>query len=73
MAGEIKVNVVQKGNEYFLAVQDGKKQAEVPIPGCKSMEEAKEVERGLLEEIKKNQVAQGTPDENTGKKLDAAA
>lgn len=73
MAGEIKVDVVQKGNDYFLKVQDGKKQAEVPIPGCKSMEEAKEVERGLLEEIKKNQVAQGTPDENTGKKLDAAA
>ena len=70
MAGEIKVDVVQKGNDYFLAVQDGKKQAEVPIPGCKSMEEAREVERGLLAEIQKNQVAQGTKDEQTGNKLD---
>ncbi len=73
MAGEIKVDVVQKGSDYFLKVQDGKKQAEVPIPGCKSMEEAKEVEAGLLEEIRKNQVAQGTPNEQTGNKLDAAA
>lgn len=71
MAGEIKVDVVQKGNDYFLAVQDGKKQAEVPIPGCKSMAEAKEVQAGLLEEIRKNEVAQGTPDEKTGKKMDA--
>lgn len=71
MAGEIKVDVVQKGNDYFLAVQDGKKQAEVPIPGCKSMEEAKTVQAGLLEEIEKNQIAQGTPDEKTGKKMDA--
>lgn len=73
MAGEIKVDVVQKDNEYFLAVQNGKKQAEVPIPGCKSMEEAKEVERQLLEEIKKNEVAQGTPDEKTGNNLDKVA
>lgn len=73
MAGQIKVDVVQKGSDYFLAVQDGKKQAEVPIPGCKSIEEAKEVQAGLLAEIEKNTVAQGTPDENTGKKLDAAA
>lgn len=73
MAGQIKVDVVQKGNEYFLAVQDGTKQAKVPIPGCKSMEEAKEVQAGLLKEIEANTVAQGTPDENTGKKLDATA
>lgn len=73
MAGEIKVDVLQKGSDYFLKVQDGKKQAEVPIPGCKSMEEARGVQAELLKEIKKNEVAQGTKDEQTGNKLDAAA
>lgn len=73
MAGEIKVDVVQKGSDYFLAVKEGKKQAEVPIPGCKSMEEAEGVKQGLLAEIDKAKVAQATKDEQTGNKLDKAA
>lgn len=73
MAGEIKVDVVQKGNDYFLAVQNGKKQAEVPIPGCKSMEEANGVKQELLAEIDKEKAKQATKDEQTGNKLDQVA
>lgn len=69
----VDVNVVKNGDTYALKVQEGKKEAVIPLEGCKSAEEAEMIKQGLLAEIDKSMVAQGTTDDNTGKKMDKAA
>jgi hypothetical protein len=70
---DINVDVVKKGDAYSLNVKEGKKQAEIPLEGCKSAEEAETIRQGLLAEIDKAQVAKATPDGNTGSKMDKVA
>ena len=72
MAG-IKVDVVKNGDAYSLSVKEGKKQAEIPLEGCKSAEEAEIFKQGLLAEIDKAQVAKGIPNDKTGNKIDKVA
>jgi hypothetical protein len=66
----VNVEVVKNGDTFALNVTEGKKNAQIPLDGCKSAEEAEMIKQGLLAEIDKAQIAQGTPDENTGNKMD---
>lgn len=70
MAAGINVDVVKKGDAYSLKVKEGKQEAEIPLEGCKSAEEAEMVKQGLLAEIDKAQVAQASKNEQTGNKID---
>jgi len=82
---EVKVNVGQANGQYFLDVKKGKQQAQIPIPDCKSKEDAEIVKSALLKQIeaveqqqkesaaKGINLTQGTPPEGAAQKLDAAA
>lgn len=70
---DISVDVVKKGDAYSLSIKEGKKQAEIPLEGCKSIEEAEIIKQGLLAEIDKAQVAQASKNEQTGNKIDKVA
>lgn len=66
----VDVNVVKNGDTYSLNVKEGQKEAQIPLEGCKSAEEAEMIRQGLLAEIDKAMIAKGTPDDQTGKKMD---
>lgn len=66
----VNVDVVKNGDVYSLSVKEGNKQAEIPLEGCKSAEEAEMIKQGLLAEIDKAQIANATKNEQTGNKLD---
>jgi len=73
---DISVNVVKNGNDYFLAVKEGKKEAKIPLEDCKSAEEAEMSKQGFLVElakIDKAQVAKGIPNDKIGNKIDKVA
>lgn len=73
MAEPVNVVVNKAGDQYSLKVQQGNKQAEIPLEGCKSQEEAEIVKQALLTEINKAEVAKGTKEAGVGNKMDKAA
>lgn len=73
MSEPVNVAVNKSGEQYSLKVQQGNKQAEIPLEGCKSKEEAEMVKQALLEEINKAEVAKATKGAEVGNKMDKVA
>lgn len=66
------VTVAKVNGQYALHVKKGEQQADIPIPECKSDEEANAIKDALIQQIA-NVEQKATTSQGVGEKLDKVA
>lgn len=67
------VTVGQVNGQYSLHVKKGTQEADIPIPECKTAEEANLLKEVLVKQIAAAEQQQAVKPEGVGEKLDKAA